>query len=134
MSTLEKLLSEHDLAVLDHLDMQAEVPLTDFGRQGDVAVIPSRIVKSKGATTLVPREGVPVVRGENGGNTHAIFAAGPVFLDLTNRGQDIATMTVPEGSEAHLHHPQHGLIRFVPGDYTIRRQREQADEIRLVAD
>ncbi len=137
MPTLESLLTEHDLDVLEHLDMQAEVPLVDFGRQGDVAVIPDRIVAVAGpATAEVPRIGVPVVRGENGGNTHAMFAwGGPVYLDLiTGQGQDIAVMTVPAGSEAHLHHPQHGLIRFTPGDYTIRRQREQADEIRLVAD
>ncbi len=43
-------------------------------------------------------------------------------------------LTVAAGAVAHLAHPEHGYASIAPGNYVIRRQREQADEIRVVAD
>lgn len=46
----------------------------------------------------------------------------------------VAVLSVPEGSTAYLGHPEHGYMGIAPGDYTISRQREMADQIRRVAD
>ena len=92
----------------------------------------------KPATTPVPAAGVPVVRGEAGGNTHAIVADGPGVCCDTRQASTtdltLATLTVPEGSVAYLAHPEHAYTGIGPGTYTLRRQREQADELRIVAD
>ena len=122
--------------VLGHLDRDAEIPiLAGIQRQGDVIVVPDAKAK---ATTAVPPSGVPVVRGENGGNTHAILADGPgVCCDIRRSSPadlTLASLVIPQGSTAYLAHPEHGFSGIGPGSYTIRRQREQADEIRIVAD
>lgn len=106
-------------------------------RQGDVIVLPADTVPA--AATVVPPTGTPVVRAENGGNTHAVYAAdGPVFCATTTSssvtGLRVATLFVPPGSTAYLGHPEHGFLGIAPGSYEIRRQREQADQIRMVAD
>jgi hypothetical protein len=70
--------------------------------------------------------------------THAIVADGPgVCCDTrqaTTRDLTLATLTVPDGSVAYLAHPEHAYTGIGPGTYTLRRQREQADELRIVAD
>lgn len=87
---------------------------------------------------MVPQGGVQVVRGENGGNTHTLLAeTGSVFFDQrTPSATDLSlgTLTVPEGSVALLAHPEHAFSRIGAGSYTIHRQREQSDEIRIVRD
>lgn len=108
--------------------------LAGLQRQGDVMVIPADVA----ATTAVPATGTAVVRGENGGNTHAIYAAdGPVFCDVkAGSATDlrVALLSVPDGSTAYLGHPEHGFMGVAPGTYEIRRQREMAEELRMVAD
>jgi len=136
MQTLAQLINTHQIEVLEHLDRQVTVPVvTGLQRQGDVIVVPD---KKATATTPVPAGGVPVVRGEAGGNTHALVADGPgVLCDVktaTARNLTLATLTVPEGAVAFLAHPEHGFSGIGPGTYTLRRQREQADEIRILAD
>ena len=132
--TLADLIETHGVAVDDHLNRQVSIPvLTGMQRQGDVLVIPDR---GKPATTPVPASGTPVVRGENGGNTHAIVGGG-VFCDLREASAEeltLATLTVPEGEVAYLAHPEHGYSGIGPGTYELRRQREQADELRMVSD
>lgn len=136
--TLDEVLVKHEQDVLEHLDRQVTVPIVGFGRQGDVIVIPADITSVKGhASTVVPPAGVAVVRGENGGNTHLLVAEGDVRFDqreATGRQLSLGTLTVGKGAAAYLIHPEHGAIGFTPGDYTIARQREQADELRLVQD
>lgn len=137
MTTLEDVLTRHDQSVLDHLDRQVRVPVVDFGRQGDVIVVPSRIHPTAPANTVVPKQGVPVVRGENGGNTHLLVAEGDVRFDgraASTENLTLGVLTVGADATAYLVHPEHGAIGFGPGDYTISRQREQADELRLVQD
>lgn len=112
-----------------------EIPvLGGIQRQGDVLVIPATVT----ATTEVPAQGTAVVRGESGGNTHAIYAAdGAVYCDVNSantRDLRVACLTVPDGSTAYLGHPEHGYNGVAPGSYEIRRQREMAKEIRMVAD
>ncbi len=135
--TLSDLIDRTGVDVLDYLDRDALVPvLTGLQCQGDVAVIPHRPGKSAYKAVPVPAEGVPVVRGESGGNTHLLLAEGPVNWTATPGVNDltIGIVDVPDGSVAYLAHPEHGYLAMGPGNYTLRRQREQADELRMVAD
>jgi hypothetical protein len=138
--TLADLIDTHGVDVLDHLDRQASVPtLAGLQFQGDVAVIPTSQDALTAIGDTVPTTGIPVVRGESGGNTHLLLADGPGVLwqPATSREPadlDLGTLTVPAGSTAYLAHPEHAYTGIAAGTYTIRRQREQADEIRLVAD
>jgi hypothetical protein len=131
--TLADVEARFDVTHLDHLDRQAEIPTVDtLGFQGDVAVIR---VDGPAAATPVPAAGVAVVRGENGGNTHLLI--GDAHADLVATvGDDLilGRVTVGVGATALLSHPEHGGLLIAPGTYEVRRQREQADEIRLVQD
>jgi hypothetical protein len=134
-ATLAELITTHGVTVDDHLDRQLHIPiLTGMQRQGDVLVLPSP--GAKPATTPVPAAGTPVVRGENGGNTHAIV--GPnVYCDVRTATADdlhLATLTVPGGEVAYIMHPEHGANGIGPGTYALNRQREQADQLRMVQD
>lgn len=147
MATTSDLMAATGVAVVTEQDFDLDIPvLSGIQRQGDVIVVPRAV----SAGTVVPASGTPVVRGENGGNTHAIYAAdGQVFCDVrqstswqvSSRGVRneadsliVATLSVPDESTAYLGHPEHGYMGIGPGSYEIRRQREQAEEMRIVAD
>ncbi|MEU3283007.1 hypothetical protein ABZ698_39395, partial [Streptomyces antibioticus] len=103
---------------------------------GDVSILR---VTTPPATTPLPQAGHPVVRGEAGGNTHSLHAAsdaGVCFTPADGRGDDLVLgmLTVPDGAEAYLLHPEHGGMAIAPGTYRIGRQREWAGTWRLVAD
>lgn len=134
MATTTELTEATGVQVITHQD-DVDIPvLAGVQRQGDVLVVPAKAT----AATTVPATGTPVARGENGGNTHAIYAAdGPVFCDTfaaSTTSLRVATLSIPEGSTAYLGHPEHGYMGIAPGDYEIRRQREMAEEMRMVAD
>lgn len=136
-ATILDLTQAHGLALVTDYADDFEVPVsTGLQRQGDVIVVPSRDVS---ASTPVPAAGCPVVRGESGGNTHAIYAdagAGVLCDTRTPAPGDlvVATLVVPEGATAWLGHPEHAYTGVGPGRYEVRRQQEQADTLRLVAD
>lgn len=146
MQTLATLVTTHGVPVDDHHDLDALVPVTTgLQFQGDVAVIPTGPAvpaTGTGYPTPVPATGVAVVRGENGGNTHLLLdgrnpGADPVTWDPSQGGDtglDLGVVTVPAGAVAYLAHPEHAYSGIAFGRYVIRRQREQADVIRLVAD
>lgn len=120
--------------VTDYADDLAIPVETGMQRQGDVLIIPDARAH---ATTPVATSGCPVVRGENGGNTHAIYAEGPVFCDVATPSPTMllaATLTVTDGAVAYLGHPEHGYMGIGPGSYVINRQRQFADVLSLVAD
>lgn len=135
---LSEAIDRFNTDVLEHLDRDAAIPhITDAGIQGDVSFLRDQFIAE--ATTAVPTTGVPVVRGENGGNTHALFADGPVFYDRADTDDDpettvIGTLTVADGATAFLIHPEHGAMSFGAGTYRVGRQREQADVIAFVED
>ncbi|MDP7703217.1 MULTISPECIES: hypothetical protein [unclassified Mycobacterium] len=136
MATTTEMIEATGVDVVTATDM-ADVDIPVLGgmqRQGDVLVRPAAVT----ATSPVPAAGTPVVQGESGGNTHAIYAAdGPVFCDVlpgSARDLRVALLSVPEGSTAYLGHPEHGYNGIAPGSYEIRRQREMAEEIRMVQD
>lgn len=99
----------------------------------DGAVLPAtRPLKSEGETVIVG----------NGGNSHILAGLG-VMWEPGERGQQtLGTLTVPDGAVAYLFHAtekprrlaEHQPNAIGAGTYVIRRQREQADVIRLVAD
>ena len=133
MTTQHAILDAHGVTIPAHLTAQADVPLlATMQRQGDVLVVPARPGVDQG--NEIPAEGIPVVRGEAGGNTHLLVGTGTWHPIPSSSGLILGTLHVPENGEAYLLHPEHGATGLAPGCYTIRRQREQADEIRMVAD
>lgn len=144
ITTLADAETTFGVQVDEHHDRQADIPvLTGLQFQGDVAVIPGSrdtVLAADCADTLVPRDGIAVVRGENGGNTHLLLAAGTCYWQPSATAGtdpsdlDLGTLTVHEGSVAYLAHPEHAFAGIGAGTYTLRRQREQADVARFVAD
>ena len=135
MRTLATLIAEHGVDVHDHLDRDDIVPVhVALQFQGDVAVIPT-LGPARVDAVQVPAEGIPVVRGEAGGNTHLLLASGAItWSPVGPVGLDLGVLTVADGAVAYLAHPEHGYLGVGPGRYVLRRQREQTDEIRMVAD
>lgn len=135
-TTIADLTERTGVAVVADWPADCIIPvLTGVQRQGDVIVIPS----DEAATTSVPATGTPVVRGESGGNTHAIHADADSGVCCDTLTADptsliVARLLVPSGATAWLAHPEHGFLGVGPGTYEVRRQREQADELRMVAD
>ncbi|WP_142995505.1 hypothetical protein [Mycobacterium persicum] len=132
--TLMDLEARYGLTHHDYLDRNAEVPtVSSLGFQGDVAIIRC---DSLTARTPIPVAGYPVVRGEVGANTHLLVGDGFYDASTSASPQDLrlGVLTAPEGGTTLLSHPEHGGILIAPGSYEIRRQREMAEEMRMVAD
>lgn len=140
-ATLGQLIDTHGFDVLDHLDRQAEIPVLDgLQAQGDLIIVPLAAALDGGQVLhveakSVPADGVPVIEAVGGGHEHRLFASAPgtaTFALATRTGQDIGLLecTAP----AFIAHPEHAYAGLAPGSYLLRRQREQADEERLVAD
>lgn len=130
--TLNEAINTYGIDVLAHLDRQASIPIHSAPQtQGDVRVKPTRPGAAKGER--IASGGVPVVRGEAGGNTHALVGVGD-WRPTPAAELQLGELTVPDGEVAFLAHPEHGYLGIGPGTYSIRRQREQADVIRMVAD
>jgi hypothetical protein len=122
---------------LDHLDKQAHIPVVSvLAAQGDVLIRRNDAIGGGHTSKPIPTGGFPVVRGENGGNTHAVYGNG-FYTPAVGSGPGdllLGVLTVPAGEQVLLSHPEHGGLLIEPGTYECRRQREQADEIRLVQD
>lgn len=135
-TTYARALAAHDIAIPEHLVADAEVPvLRVLQFQGDLAIVPSKPSAKRGKP--IPAAGIQVVRGEATSNTHWLDSASGecLWAPITGRGADLGVLTVPAGGCAVLTHTEeHGANAIGEGTYTIRRQRQQADEIRLVAD
>ena len=121
----------------DYLDKSADIPVVErIAAQGDVLI--HRQDGRTAAVKAVPQAGFPVISSGNGGHTHALY--GPVFYaPSTTAGTDpsdleLGTLTVPEGVQGLLSHPEHGALLIEPGTYVVKRQREQADVQRFVED
>lgn len=141
--TLTDALARHNVTVADDLLASIEVPiLTGPQRQGDVLIVPRAKagVAELEAMDPVPAAGVKVVVGEATGNTHILDAVDGVVLWRRNPATSTTDLTlgvvhVPEGAVAHLvHTDEHGVNAFGPGTYRLVGKREQAQELRRVAD
>ncbi len=118
----------------DHLDRQAAIPVvTNLAAQGDVAILRRGDVT---ATTPIPAQGFPVVKGEVGANTHLLVGDGFYDPAAATSPEDLrlGVLTAPEGGTTLLSHPEHGGLLIAPGSYEIRRQRQMAEQMRMVAD
>ena len=135
-TTLADLIDRHGVEVHDHLDRGALVPVLTVAQvQGDVGIWPAPHLPP--TADELPAAGYPVVRGEAGGNTHLLlpgFDTTCYYTPTTDGGLRLGVLTVPDRGSAVLHHPEHGYLGIGPGTYELTRQREQADEIRMVAD
>lgn len=137
-TTLGQLIDAHGVDVLEHLDRSVEVPvLPGLQAQGDLAVIPLAGASAGDGTAgqPVPPAGVAVIEAVDGGHEHRLLASSPgtaLYAPARRSGQDIGVLTTTE--PAYLAHPEHGYLGIAPGSYILRRQREQADEERIVAD
>jgi len=135
--TIGEAITRFGVQVDDHLSREATIPvLTGAQAQGDTLILPAP--DQVPATTPIPAMGVAVVRGEVGGNTHLLlpggfFDAGPTIQDGTD-SLVLGKLTVPQGSVVYQAHPEHGYAGIGAGTYTVSRQREQADVIRMVQD
>lgn len=138
MLTITEAIEKFGVDIDEHLDRQATIPVLDgLQFQGDVAIVPAGIAgRLADATTPIPVAGVAVVRGENGGNTHLLLGDACFTPGDTRDPSALAlgVVTVPAGGVAYLAHPEHAYAGIAPGTYELRRQREQAEEIRLVQD
>jgi hypothetical protein len=126
------------LTHLEHLDRGADIPvITRSACQGDVSVRRVMPVAPAGAPVLPA--GAAVLRGDH---AHVIFAVpgegkDPAAYAPAGPGDGLlalGVLTVPEGSQALLDHPEHGDLLIAPGTYVIGRQREFAGQWRAVAD
>lgn len=141
--TLTQALARHDIAVADELLAELEVPiLTGPQRQGDVLIMPRPALGAAehSAMKTIPRMGVQVVRGEATGNTHLLDAIEGECRWAGHTSRDdgdvvLGILEVPaDGVAALIHTDEHGCNMVGPGVYVLHGKREQADEIRRVAD
>ena len=135
-ATLGQLIEKHGFDVLDHLDRDLEIPVhAGLQAQGDLFIIPADPNRRIGPGTAVPLDGIAVIEAVNGGHEHRLFAGQPGTAFFTAAGassQDIGLLECTE--PAYIAHPEHAYAGIAPGTYTLRRQREQADEERFVVD
>jgi hypothetical protein len=141
--TLADLTSRTGLAVLDHLEREAAIPVTGgLQAQGDLIVIPLdwldvRIWPQARWWRPVPATGIELLRSAAGGNPHTLVAD-PGTCEWTTGVDDrtrLALGALNTTSVAYLLHPEHGGAGIAPGRYLVRRQREGSDRVdRLIAD
>lgn len=143
-TTATRTIDMTDVLGLADLDFDlSPAPVTDAPQaQGDLIVIPwpndvaaARRAEDVAAAKPVVRPEI-VVRG-NGGNEHTLVDpgnAGVTWHAYRDGSQTVGVVVVPDGATACMDHREHGRLAIGPGVFVIRRQREQADEIRLVAD
>lgn len=132
MHTNTAVLARYGLSDLALEFPDAEVTiLTGPQRQGDVFLLPVTTTH----TGSPIGKGVAVVRGESGGNTHALHGEGTWEVARDTTGLVQGWLTVPAGGEAFLlHEEEHAAVGIGAGTYEIRRQREFSGEWRQVAD
>ena len=134
MHTYESALALIGGSVPGHLAAEMEVPvLTGPQAQGDLLVIPT--VAPESGWEAVPPDGIQVIRGEAGGNTHWLHrgfdSPGVTWMrprdrDMDMHGLAVACLRVPAGQSALLiHTDEHGANGIGPGDYVIKRKREE---------
>jgi hypothetical protein len=134
-ATLGQLIDKYGFDVHDHLDRDLEIPVhAGLQAQGDLFIIPVD-PDGGGPGTPVPLDGIPVIEAVGGGHEHRLFAGRPgtaFFTPAGGRGQDIGLLECTES--VYIAHPEHAYAGIAAGTYTLRRQREHADQERFVAD
>ena len=142
MHTLTTILNRANITTPDPTLADLEVPvLTGPQRQGDILIIPRPAAGKAELADMrpVPAKGVAVVIGEATGNTHLLQPepGTEIHWTTTNRttGVNLGTIHIPTGGCGWLiHTDEHGANGIGPGTYTVHGKREQAEELRRVAD
>lgn len=139
MLKLSEAIGSTGFDVLDHLDRDALIPVHGgLQAQGDLLFIPAGEVGGevrvrRDATWVqVPAGGVELLRGSAGGNAHTLLGGSWTTDVVDGAGLALGVMDVSEPT--YVAHVEHGYVGLLPGRYVVRRQREQADVVRLVAD
>jgi hypothetical protein len=109
--------------------------------QGDVSVCPAGLYGSKprfAEAVTVAASGVEVIRCGAMNNAHTLrtLDKSVTWRPVAFSGEDVALglLTVPEGASCFLEHPEHGFNGIGAGSFVIGRQREQAEQVRMVQD
>lgn len=119
-----------------------EVPvLTGVQAQGDLLILPWPVNvdparRAREVALAKPVAGLPVVvlTGDNG-HDHALSPSpGVAWCSYPKDRQTLGVLVVDDQAVAVLGHIEHGDSHIGPGVYVIRRQREWADQVRMVAD
>lgn len=119
-----------------------DIPVLDGPQcQGDVSICPIHLYGSKprfGDPQPLAAAGVEVIRGGAMNNAHTLRALDPgvTWQPVMSAGESVALglLTVPDGAQCFLEHPEHGFNGVAAGTYVIGRQREQAEQVRMVQD
>lgn len=109
--------------------------------QGDVSICPLHLYGSKpqfGTPVVLGRGGLEVIRGGAMNNAHTLrtLAGGVTWRPIAWAGESVALglLTIPDGAEVYLEHPEHGFNGIAAGTYVVGRQQEQAEAVRMVTD
>jgi hypothetical protein len=118
MSTIENLVEQHGVNVLEHHDQGKRVRATKGEQRfGEIMVTPADPVVGG---FVVPDSGVSV-RGERGGVAYRLFGDGPiVWASAPADSGDYGYLTVPAATTARVAHPEHTFALINPGTYVIR--------------
>jgi len=133
--TLADVIARTGKDVVDHLDRLSAIPtISRQACQGDVSILR---VDAPAATTPMPPETV-VAESVASPNTHTLHPHGPCRFDRHTPADPgdvvLGILTVPDGAEAYLAHPEHGALIIASGTYRIGRQRELRAECVAVRD
>jgi hypothetical protein len=130
--TLRELAKQASISVLDHLELEARIPVLDgLQAQGDLIVIPERYadrvsVPAYATWRAVPATGIELLRGAAGGNTHSLVAdpGGGTWTTAVIDRTGLAVGMLRASAPAYLIHAEHGATGIAPGTYLFRRQRQ----------
>ncbi|MEV2221642.1 hypothetical protein [Nocardia vinacea] len=135
--TLADLTARTGFEVLDHLELEMTIPITDgIQAQGDLIVIPHALVRNaitEGPFARwrdIPTTGLELLRSGAGGNPHSLVADPGICTWTTGIRDttDLALGLLDTRVVAYLIHPEHGASAIAPGRYVIRRQRERGTQ------
>lgn len=135
--TLADLTARTGFEVLDHLELEMTIPITDgIQAQGDLIVIPHALVRNaitEGPFARwrdIPTTGMELLRSGAGGNPHSLVADPGICTWTTGIRDttDLALGMLDTRVVAYLIHPEHGASAIAPGRYVIRRQRERGTQ------
>lgn len=131
-TTLADLSTRSEVKPYEHLDLDEIVPVLDTPQpQGDVMFLPCGPARTD-LGNPVTAAGITLVAGQH---SHVLIADADTTRWVAGAGPSRLSVGVIHTTEpCWIIHPEHGGLGLAPGAWEVRRQREQADEERLVAD